>query len=79
MPAQGLTVTGVAMVTTVRVSSRFVRVIAVHQTPRRVDVLDVDGRTRAARIHDVDLGARLAIAVMGMLVLLVARTLRRKS
>jgi hypothetical protein len=79
MPAQGLTVTAVAMVTTVRVSSRFVRVTAVHQTPRRVDVLDVDGRTRSARIRDVDLGVRLAIAVTGMFAVLVGRTLRRKS
>jgi hypothetical protein len=79
MPVQGLTVTATARVTTVRVSSRLVRVIAMHQTPRRVEVLDVEGRTRAGRIRDVDLGVRLAIVVTGILVLLVGRTLRRKS
>jgi hypothetical protein len=51
----------------------------VHAAPRRVDVLDVDGRTRAARIRDVDRGVRLAIVVTGMFVLLAGRILRRKS
>ena len=79
MSAQGLTVTAMAMVTTVRVSSRVVRVIAVHQAPRRVDVLDVDGRTRTARIRDVDMGVSLAIVVTAMFALLAGRKLRRKS